>query len=143
MVALPSSMSSMLSCFHRMSSNSVVGPSLTRGQRVLSSESASRAPGWNRAISFSEYRIHLYTCAFSNLLHAYWPLRSHHCTERRGASCEVVGLAMATPTRGAVLALYARVLRACRRWEAVVPGKTQEEREYAITEAKRLFRENR
>mmetsp|Transcript_14339 Transcript_14339/g.36970 ORF Transcript_14339/g.36970 Transcript_14339/m.36970 type:complete len:126 (+) Transcript_14339:409-786(+) len=50
---------------------------------------------------------------------------------------------MASATRGKVLGLYSRILRVCRRWEATDPSQTAVEREYALGEAKRLFRQNR
>ncbi|KAM9716692.1 LYR motif containing protein 1 isoform 1-T3 [Menidia menidia] len=51
---------------------------------------------------------------------------------------------MTTSTRSKVLALYMRVFRIARTWQAQsgVKSDTQTEREYIVQEAKTLFRQN-
>ncbi|XP_045134098.1 LYR motif-containing protein 1-like isoform X2 [Portunus trituberculatus] len=49
---------------------------------------------------------------------------------------------MAEGLRRQVVSVYRHILRAGRRWEALEPAHTQEERQYILTEAQALFRAN-
>ncbi|KAF2366647.1 Complex 1 LYR protein [Trinorchestia longiramus] len=50
---------------------------------------------------------------------------------------------MTQPLRGQVLALYKRIMRCARTWQAKNPSASEEERAYIEDEARRLFRANK
>eukprot|EP00043_Microstomoeca_roanoka_P011868 m.112270 g.112270 ORF g.112270 m.112270 type:complete len:126 (+) comp15320_c0_seq2:73-450(+) len=46
-------------------------------------------------------------------------------------------------TRSAALRLYRQMLKTAKTWEAVSAAHTQEEQQYIVDEARRLFRQNK